>query len=309
MSGASFPSRLPDIQRQPEQQPQPQGKNYLQHCVEELDMSDTLAKKDDKYATAYKVAAYAVIGVFIVAAAAAVILTGIFAPVFVPVAMMSIICLTNPALALVKKLLSSSVVHEHAAKKTRDLKESYQDVQSRDTNGGIEDLAPHVPQDQQGRLKPLLAHYNYWNRVQWAYEELMNEKLQEARQPDQTESIEKVQNKKIVNFTAAANLRHQALVAKISKAFIIAVMNNPSFNGTADDISSLKDFSVGTNEWAQHAIYRDLELDHGDDYLEFQNPEIPAISYREVNRLTAEELAESFKRAMGNPPPAQQAAS
>jgi hypothetical protein len=311
MSGSTIPDRLPDIQRQPApQEPQPQYKTYLNHCVEELDMSDIIAKKHDKHATAYKVATYAVIGLFIAAAAAAVILTGIFAPVFVPIAMMSIICLTNPALTLVKQLLNSSLTNEYSAKKTRDLKEAYHAVKSRDTQAEIARLAPGVPQDQQDSLKPLLAHYNYWHGVQQTHEEFMNKKLQEAETPIEQGK----ENTKVVNYTAVANLRHQALVAKVSKAFIIAVMNNPGFIGIANDICSLKDFRVPanlsdttTNEWAQHALFRDLGLAHSDDYLVFQNPEVPAISYRETIRATAEELAESFKRAMGLPPLAQEA--
>jgi hypothetical protein len=263
------------------------SKTYLDICTEELANSNKIANKHDLHATANKVGGYALIGFYIIAAGAAVAATGLYAPVFVPVAIITIICFKDPVWQVAKGRFDQSAVHTHSAIKLRAIKKIHTTVQTSTLTNSK-------------RLMPLVAHYNYWDRVQNECQKQVKAKLKEAKVKKQN---------KVSLYLDAASFRQQALCAKVSKAFIRAVIHHPEYKGTADNLCALRDFSVPAkgslltaslehNDWARHALFRDFEDEQADDFAVFRNPDIEPLTFDFVKNATTREISESFIQAI-----------
>src|SRR5690349_9930835 len=159
----------------------PQNITYLQRCVEEIDSTDKIATKFAHYATAYKVAAYATIGLFIAVAAAASVLVGIYFSAFLPAVGITALCLVQPALAFVKKLLATAAVKDLCAQRTRGIGEEYNKIKANpeEAENTIRKLTkqdlPTQP-EKLTQLKTALAHYNYWDHIRTEKETALQEK-------------------------------------------------------------------------------------------------------------------------------------
>jgi hypothetical protein len=314
----------------PSYTPPTPSKNYLDRCVEEIRLSDVHAKQMDKYATIIKVRTnFLAYGVFIPAAVTALVLTGIFAPVYIPLAMITIAWATDIVLRYFKRSMAKAEEIKESAQQVRDIAKEYQAIQARspyEIQDDLIELAPNVPAGQQGRFTPLLAHHNYWKNLQEKAATEMQDQIQKARCTGK-----RMIKKRIEHYKNAAIKRQEMLQAKVYRAFAIAVMNNPGFQGHSADICSINDFkppidsivsyraprnaegrnndedkgpeinidsSIHESPWLQRALYENFGDPDADAFVIFNNDEMESISSRQVEQLTAEQLATQIIRAM-----------
>jgi hypothetical protein len=280
----------------------PKNKTYLQRCVEDLNRTDELAKQCDHKATAYKVAAYATIGLFIAAAAAASILIGIYFSPFLPAVGITTICLFKPVLDFIKKKLALAEGEELRAKRTRGIGEEYQKIlkNPEEAQKSLQELSLYSL-DKDTDYKPLLANYNYWNKLWTEKEAQLQKKLADAKK--------KKLSDRITTYIAAAPLRKEIHAAKISQASITAVLNNPEFTGMPEDLAYIKDYSLPvkgvaleTNEWIRDKLLGDFGDEEAEAYLVFQNREVKPLTYKQVEEMSPDELSLVFDLAIRRNP-------
>jgi len=186
-------------------------------------------------------------------------------------------------------------------------------------------LAPAITYAQHDRFKPLLAHHNYWKRLQEHCETEMRDQIREAKKTDKKKIKKRIEHYKIADFK-----QQEMLQAKVHRAFIIAVMNNPSFQGKAEDVCRIENFKltvdsvipykenpreesnqdtdtgaiiqintpVHESPWIQQALYRKFGDRDADAFVIFKKEGIDPITSTQVEELTIHQLAMCILRAM-----------
>lgn len=279
---------------------------YLGRCEDEIDNSASIVKREERYALAYKVGAYALATFFVVVATAAVVLSSIYLPVFLPITGISIVVLTSAARRKVQDIFARATLHATTAKRTRDIAlEAHMlrnDNNLLQTQVRISDLVPSL-KGNLARCIPLLAHYNYWEKQHADYEKQVAAKLTEAEDAPNMEKRSKI-------CVELSKLRQKASQAKACQAFMLAVMQKPNFEGNPQELCSLKDFSIPANltkqtlttsiehhPWTQNAILG--QCGKSALAIVFRNKRIAPITFNQLQRLPAQELATRYLQAMG----------
>ncbi|HEY2811014.1 MAG TPA: hypothetical protein VGJ00_06475 [Rhabdochlamydiaceae bacterium] len=287
------------------------SKSYIQRCWEDITNSDQEAKKLDRYATWRKVAAWASAVLFIAAAAATTVLTGLYAPVYVPVTMVACISLMKFPLVWFKNNMDASNAYKIDAERKRAIAQHHQELATQGDqalNNKILAIAPQSQPESLQQLRATYAHYDYWvNRFNHHETETQNQ-IQEAQKATD-------RNTRLSHYVVAQEKRQQALVSKVTAALFNAVIRNPSFAGGVHDvISRIRNFdlpldcqdmsvnvSLRDNPWVQSALMHEFNDASADQFVLFANKNIVPLTKSDVHTLTIQQIADRILAAMTAP--------
>lgn len=278
---------------------------YIDRSVEEIRMNREIAEYLDQQTSAYRNYTYLSIAALVAAAGAALFITGIFAPVYLPLTTISIFCLIKPAQELINDQFAEPYIQfKTLAQRTRDIGTEYLTIPNTPKDESFYRLIYRIPQGQYQRYKPLIAACNYWNRRQMHHETNMRENIHNARQ--QQRSLDQA----VEYYLNASQERMAALQCKIQKAFLLAVAWNPQFVGSEHDLFNLNNLNIpadrnaniihtdyNANGWALNAILQDFGDKRANAFIVFKTiPE--TISLTEAGRLSEFAIAHRIEKAI-----------
>lgn len=226
-----------------------QETTYLSRCVEKLDLKKTAAL--ERKATWIKIAAVATLVVFTVIAIGAFVGTGLFAPVFLPIAGITAICILPGVGNIYKQIMNKSMQFKEQANDNKRLQELHAPLVNATTAQIQEQLLQKGINWQQipgmlenpERLKtltPLIARQNQWeSRIA----ELTQERAKTQREisnivAESPTETDQTREKLLPLRNHLLEIDQVVLKAKINAAFINAVMRRPEFRGNDQTLFS-----------------------------------------------------------------------
>lgn len=242
-------------------------KNYLQHCVERIQTSESDAKELDREAKYYKVTAVALLVISIAGTVAVLITVAFLAPSYLLFAVITSKYFLESVLNIFQERKTKGKNCENAAERIRAIAAEYHAI-------------AHVYETPAANragvtIKPFLAHYNYWRKLYEKNKTSLNEVLEEARSEAPTE--------RAPFYVKAQGLLQSTLVAKVSAAFHLAMMHYPTFKEYSTEFCSLKGFEVSIDtagqkitsplledSWACNALFLQFCDDDMDNLVVFK---------------------------------------
>jgi hypothetical protein len=271
-----------------------QPQKFLDHCIEELDPS--AATPFEKQSTLWNVAASATLIAFTVLAVSAFIATGIFAPIYIPIAGICALLLLNPVSEFYEKFQQYSKDAGARAEQLKEIVRHYdtlkeatpEELQRAIQRTGVTWFQiPGMFQHPENlsTLKPLLARHKFWEGQTQKLEQKSQIALQKAQELSTTNSPEN--REEIYNLrTGALELQRQALESKVKDAFVLSVLRNPDLTGT---LESVGDFSKLSN---QERIIGNAVNDASVSALfTFKNTAFAALTADEVKQTSTADLS------------------
>lgn len=277
----------------------PPTQTYLQFSEEEL--NPDLQAFHAKESTLYRVAAIATVVAFSVIVGAAVVVTIIYAPLFIPLCLIYSV----PALMVAKRVHHyfdhRSELASDRANQLAGIKKNFEE---------IEDFAPEQIQQllQQKKinyifrmrhndpsfvtLKPLIARHTFWeNHVAGleAQKQDFSSRANELESKNSTRDKEKITALR----NAALEVEKDALESKVKNAFINAVIRRFAFTGTLQDLGT---FSLLSS--AEREINIQNNVPGANDLFTFKNGTTYTILYDEARDLDIYTLGTRFMTAM-----------
>ncbi|MES2122788.1 MAG: hypothetical protein V4492_08455 [Chlamydiota bacterium] len=296
---SAISAALPAQQRTEPAAPQ---KTFLDRCVETIDPK--VASRLSTHSTLWKVAAVASLVIFTILSMAGFVATNLIAPVYVPIAGISILLLLAPAKAIYQKLISKAESSSEKATQLQKINEKFtslskattQEIQTALAQKGIQWWSiPGMAQnpDELQKLKALIARQDYWTDYCGKLEEKKQVKLKEINEmlPEKMENTthEKIFNKRLeVLFIEEAQIQ-----TKVNAAFVNAVMRRPSFVGDESNV-----YYISCLLPEQRIMWRAFADQSGRDYLRFNGDRLPAINMDDIIRMSVSELGERISHAM-----------
>lgn len=266
-------------------------KNYLDRCVEQLDPS--VASTREWCAFGYRTAAKAATVGYIVLAVSIFVATGIFAPVYVPIAAICTITFSNVVLVFIKNLYHTAEQFDERADKLKKIKLIYDNLASatpQQVATKLDELDitinyKSVDPTSLNSLKALIARYDFWQERSVTCEKQHAAALDEANRQSDENYFE---HRFSINSLRedAVNLRRQSVDAKVRSAFILAVVQRPDIKGVLESIGDFPPIVPLEQLLGNYA-----EDDKVDELFTFKNKKIQPITIDDAQRKSSFELS------------------
>ncbi len=275
-------------------------KSCFARYVEDVRTADVIARQDERSAAWKQAAGVVTLIAFTAICGGALLFTGLTAPVYVPIILITAGCLLEPAIQGYFYFNAQASALLESAKRIRDISDQHQSFEAEPSHittlrvNALKTNAfslANLSQQNVNDYKPLLAIYNYWQNAQGEFEARATSYIEQARKEDAANATAIS-----ANYKSAKEEQKKALIAKTNAAFYRAVIQNPSFVGEFSSLVSFKDFN-----WSTQALYRDFQDHRADHVIEFTNSSKPAITMAELQGETVAALAQRFLEAMPAP--------
>ncbi len=276
-------------------------KAFLDRCVETIDPK--VASRLSLHSTLWKVAAVTSLVAFTILAMGAFVATNLAAPVYVPVAGISILLMLPLAKAAYQWLIRKAETNSEKATQLQKINEKFtamdkastQEIQAALAQKGIQWWSiPGMAQNPEElhKLKALLARQDYWGDYCGKLEERKQAKLKEIDHVSET--LEEKEHEKVFNTRLEVLFIEQAQIqTKVNAAFVNAVMRKPSFVGDESDV-----YRISCLLPEQRIMWQAFADHSGREYLRFNNDRLPPITMDEIIRMSVNELGERISQAM-----------
>jgi hypothetical protein len=269
-----------------------QTKTYLNRCVE--DLSPDKVKSFEKKVICWNVVSVVCTVAFFALAIGAFIATSVLATAYIPVAGISAILLAIPAVQQVQKFQKWSQEAKDEAEKYKRLQHHYADLKKQTPHhlqqlliqkGIAWNSIPGIQTpDQLARLNPLLAQSKYLEERTQHWMDLRDKYANEAKTAE-------AEQKTGLHYLAL-QYEEEALRVKIQNAFTCAILCNPDFKGSLDDVATLS-----KNTYNDSILASALNDTSANQMLTFKNHLAP-VSFNEVKTMSVSQLTQRIFSAM-----------
>lgn len=264
--------------------PQTEPLSYLERCIQ--DLKPGVAEMHESNAFLWNVVSKATVVGFTVLAVGAFVTVGCLAPVYLPLVGIASFSLMNPAFQLYQQLSLYSVQTQKHADKLKKIAQEYTDLP--DDPGEIlrklratgipSCLCPDV--EQTNTLKPCFAFYAYWKKEEKNYYQKRDTYIEEASQLLNASGIQapvtadgpSLRKRVPLLRLGALQAEEEGLICKVNAAFVLAVMTNPTFAGSLDE---LVEFNKSTFE--ERALAQRFDDPAADHFIQFTDPDVDPI--------------------------------
>lgn len=274
-------------------------KNYLDRCVEQLDPS--VASSREWCAFWYRVAATATAVAFTALAVGVFVATGVFAPVYIPIAAIGAFAASQIVLEFCKKLFTTADLINERADKLKKIKFTYDSLASA-TQGqlvaklnGFGDGLGEFAQDNPDSLtaaKALIARYDFWRERSVACEKLEADFLNDATRLSKDNYYS--HRFPINQFREdAITLHRQSLINKVRSAFVLTMLQSPQTKGM---LESFGDFAPITP--LEQLLGKYAEDDKVDELFIFKNKRVIPITIKDAETKSSFDLSKHLLAAV-----------
>jgi hypothetical protein len=275
--------------------------SVLDRCVENLspDKVASFEKKVNHWNIISVVSTVA----FFALAIGAFVAAGILAPVYMPVAGISIILLAIPTVQQIMKFREWAETARVEVDKYKAIQQRYADLTGQTPQqlqgillqmGIIWNTIPGIPPDHPEnltRLNPLIAHSKYLEDRTKHWMELRDKHVNDARMITLTTPAQNEQ--KSILRHLALQCEEDAIQSKIQNAFINAVLRNPDFRGSLQNLGTLS-----KNTYSERILGNALNEPSANQLLTFNNHNLTPITFDDAKRMDVNELAQRIFAAM-----------
>jgi hypothetical protein len=277
-----------------------QEKKYLDYCVEQI-KEDTI-KEFESNSSYYSNMAWASIIAYSVLAISAFVVTGVFAPVYVPIAGICAYLGANHVFKFYKSRQQYSESTGAQAGHLKTISNNHQNLAAVTPDQlqwvllrmGISWLnIPGMVQQPQdlNTLKPLIARHQFWEGHVQGLEQKKQADLQEALRLA-TENYPENRAKIYDLRTDALEIDRQILEAKVKDAFVLAAIQRPTMTGTIDSIGDFSNLS--NQERVIGNAVGDITINK---FFNFKNTSFAALTIDEVANANAVVLSQRLLTA------------
>ncbi len=249
--------------------------NYLDRYVEFMD--EKTEKSHNNYSKMWKVAAIVSLVAFTAIAVGAVVVSGFFVPMYVPIVIIASSLLMAPMVQVYKKLEAFAEGHSLLAQQSKDVRAEHERLSQ--TMG----LSEYKPEQL-----PFMAQLHYWkgrmeemqSKYTQAIEEI-KEKIPHKQDPDVAMKIRELEE-------TALSLESQLMKAKTKAAFMYGLLLNPEFSEELDSL-----IEVNAMSFEEKALAHRFQDPSAEVYISFkEGRQGPSISYREAHALSIADLSD-----------------
>ena len=274
---------------------------YLQQCSEDLQPGNLTSWQ--RKSTLYQVASVATLVAYTILAVGGLALSIFYAPIFVPVVAITSAFLLKFVQNGASILEGLSGQARARADQIKQISEHFQTLSSSSTQQiqqtlqekGVQwSTIPGMTQDPSNlkTLNPLLARHLFWEKQIEKLEGQKKSKLSEASRLV-AESEEKNQAE-IYNLRSAALIIEKNLLeSKIKNAFVNAVLRQPTFKGSLENVGTFSPLSG-----QERAVGNAASSGSATKFFTFKNNTTPTLTFDEVKSLGISELALRLMPAM-----------
>jgi hypothetical protein len=268
------------------------SKNYLNRYVECDPAKSALshARKEKLW----KIASVAGLVAYTIIVALAAVLTGIFAPAYLPVAIAAAITLTPLAYQFFYVTLqkwsaqhaSEAKIEEGVAKKLAKIPTSSDQVASL-----LMKMADKLP--SLAHLRPAIARYQYWEEMseKWLEsghalgKETVGVNQENAKNPDKIKEIR----------LESMDLREDSQIAKVRAAFLLHILRNPCLRGDENDNDLFSFKIIPPSERLLRAAFQDPSHDL---LVNVKDAEKTTMSIQELMPLKINEVYDRLGKSL-----------
>jgi hypothetical protein len=275
--------------------------SYLNRCVE--DLSPDKVASFEKKAKRWHIISIISTVAFFTFAIGAFIATNILAPIYAPVAGISAILLALPGTQQVKKFQEWSGAAQSEAEKYKLIQRNYAKLTGRTPQQlqrillqmGI--IWNHIPgiqiqhPENLSRLNPLLAQAKYLEKRTEYWMNLKDKHANKARLHPTTTDSEK--NEQAIARHLALQCEDEAVNLKIQNAFVNAVLRNPDFCGTLEDLGTLS-----KSNYEDRVLGNALNDPTVNQIFTFNNRNLAPITFNDVKTKSVADLGQRIFAAM-----------
>jgi hypothetical protein len=271
--------------------------SFLNRCVE--DFSPDKVANFEKKTTQWNIISIVSTVAFFALAIGAFIATSILTPAYVPVAGIAAILLAIPAVQQIKKFQDWSRAAQNEADKYKAIQSNYADLTGRTPQelqrillqmgiiwSNISGMEIQHPENL-SRLNPLLAQAKYLEKQTRHWMILRDRYVNEANQlPTSPDARQESRH-------GALGCEDEAVKLKIENAFIYAVLLNPNFKGTLEDVATLSKI-----DYTDRALGNALNDPTVNQILTFNNRNLAPITFDDIKTASVADLGRRIFAAM-----------
>lgn len=272
------------------------SRTYLNRCVEDLSPNKVSACQGK--ASQWNIIAVVSTVAFFALAIGAFVAAGILYPMYLPIAGISAILLSIPAVQQIQQFQAWSRAAQDEGDKYSAIQRTNADL-ARQTPANLQHLLiqngiawyliPGMDISHPERLKrltPLLAQSKYLEDKTQHWMTKKTEQVNAARSaptPDE----------KAICRHLALQYEENAMDHKIQNAFVNAVLRNPDFNGTLENLGTLS-----KNRYPDRALGNALGDASVNQVFSFNNRTLAPLTYNDIKTMSVSDLGQRFFAAM-----------